>query len=226
MEQNDWSELKRSKLFSGIDEKELGAMISCLSAEKRKYKRGEYILRYGDPVGVIGLVTTGSVDVIKEDYWGNRNIVAVILPGQTFAESYACAGDVPLGVSVQAAQDSEMLFMNIQRILTTCSSACAFHARLIRNLVSLLAQKNLMMNEKLTYLAQRNTREKLLSYLSAESMRQHSSGFSIPFDRQQLADYLSVDRSAMSNELSKMRKEGILQYEKNHFLLLQPMEAE
>jgi CRP-like cAMP-binding protein len=224
MEQNDLPILKRSKLFSGIDDKEIKAMLSCLSAERKKYKKGEHILRYGDPVSWIGLVITGSVDVIKEDYWGNRNIVAAILPGQSFAESYACAGDIPLGVSVLTAQDSEILWMNIQKILTACSSACAFHARLIRNLVSLLASKNLMMNEKLTYLAQRSTREKLLSYLSAESMRQHVSSFSIPFDRQQLADYLSVDRSAMSNELSKMRKEGILQYDKNHFLLLQPMD--
>lgn len=226
MEQNDLSVWKRSKLFSGIDEKELGAMISCLSAERKKYKKGEYILRCGDSSGSIGLVTAGSVDVIKEDYWGNRNIVAAIGPGETFAESYACAGNVPLGVSVQAAQGSEILLMNIQKILTTCSSACTFHVRLIRNLVSLLASKNLMMNEKLNYLSQRSTREKLLAYLSAESMRQHASSFSIPFDRQQLADYLSVDRSAMSNELSKMRKEGILQYDKNHFLLLQSIDME
>lgn len=223
MEQTDLSALKRSKLFSGIDEKEIGVMLSCLSAERRKYKKWEYILRCGDSAGSVGLVMAGSVNVIQEDYWGNRNIVAAVPPGQSFAESYACAGNVPLGVSVQAAENSEVLLMNIQKILTTCSSACAFHARLIRNLASLLASKNLMMNEKLTFLTQRTTREKLLSYLSAESMRRHASSFSIPFDRQQLADFLSVDRSAMSNELSKMRKEGILQYSKNHFSLLQPV---
>lgn len=222
MNQHDLSALKRSKLFSGIDEKEIRAMLSCLSAERKQYKKGEYILRCGDSAALVGLVTAGSVNVIQEDYWGNRNIVAAVTPGQSFAESYACAGNVPLGVSVQAVEDSEVLLMNIQKILTTCSSACAFHARLIRNLASLLASKNLMMNEKLTFLTQRTTREKLLSYLSTESMRRHASSFSIPFDRQQLADFLSVDRSAMSNELSKMRKEGILQYSKNHFSLLQP----
>lgn len=222
MESSDLSVLKRSKLFSGIGEEEIRSMLTCLSAEKRKYKKGEYVLRFGDPVSAVGIVISGSVDVIKEDYWGNRNLVAAILPGQSFAESYACAGDVPLGVSVQASQASEVLLMNLQGILTTCSSACAFHTRLIRNLVSLLASKNLMMNEKLTFLTQRSTREKLLAYLSAESMRLHAPDFSIPFNRQQLADYLSVDRSAMSNELSKMQKEGILEYHKNHFLLRQP----
>lgn len=222
MEFGDLSVLKRSKLFSGIGEEEIKSMLTCLSAEKRKYKKGEYVLRFGDPVSYVGIVTSGSVDVIKEDYWGNRNLVAAILPGQSFAESYACAGNVPLGVSVQASQTSEILLMNLHGILTACSSACAFHARLIRNLVSLLASKNLMMNEKLTFLTQRSTREKLLAYLSAESMRLHAPGFSIPFDRQQLADYLSVDRCAMSNELSKMQKEGILEYHKNHFVLRQP----
>ncbi len=221
MEPDDLSALKRSRLFSGIGKEEIESMLTCLSAEKQSYKKGEYVLHFGDSVSAVGVVTSGSVDVIQEDYWGNRNLVAEILPGQTFAESYACAENVPLGVSVQAAQDAEVLLMNLQGLLTTCSSACAFHARLIRNLVSLLASKNLLMNEKLTYLTQRSTREKLLAYLSSESMRLHAPDFSIPFNRQQLADYLSVDRSAMSNELSKMQKEGVLEYRKNHFLLRQ-----
>ena len=220
-----FSVLKRSSLFAGIDEQEMKSMLSCLSAEQMTYSRGESVLRCGDTVSAVGLVLTGSVNVVKEDYWGNRNIVAAISPGRTFAESYACAGGAPLGVSVQAARDTEVLWLNLRKILTACSSACAFHARLIRNLVSLLASKNLLMNEKLTYLTQRTTKEKLLAYLSAESLRQNAADFSIPFDRQQLADYLSVDRSAMSNELSKMQKAGILRYEKNRFTLLQPMEA-
>lgn len=221
MKPGDLSALKRSKLFSGIGEEEIESMLTCLSAEKKSYQKGEYVLHFGDPVSSVGVVTSGSVDVIQEDYWGNRNLVAEILPGQTFAESYACAGNVPLGVSVQAAENAEVLLMNLQCLLTACSSACAFHTRLIRNLVSLLASKNLLMNEKLTYLTQRSTREKLLAYLSSESIRLHASDFSIPFNRQQLADYLSVDRSAMSSELSKMQKEGILEYRKNHFLLRQ-----
>jgi CRP-like cAMP-binding protein len=220
MEEKDSAVLRRSQLFSGIGEKEIAQMLGCLSAERRKYGKDEFVFRCGESVGSVGFVLSGGVNVVKEDYWGNRNIVAAVPPGETFAESYACAGGVPLGVSVQASQDSEVLLMDLRKILTVCSSACVFHARLVRNLVSLLASRNLLMNEKLTHLTQRSTREKLLSYLSAESARRHSPEFEIPFDRQELADYLSVDRSAMSNELSKMRAEGILEYRRNRFRLL------
>lgn len=215
-----YAAVKRSKLFGGIGEEELRSMLRCLSAEEREYRKAECVLRFGDKVDSIGLVLSGAVDVVREDCWGNRNIVAAVLPGQSFAESYACC--VPgaaLGVSVQAARDSEILFVNIRKVLTTCTSACAFHARLIRNLVSLLAAKNLSLNEKLTHLSQRSIREKLLSYLSSVSMERNSPVFDIPFDRQQLADYLSVDRSALSNELSKMKREGVLKFDRNHFSL-------
>lgn len=215
------SAVKSSQLFAGIDDEGIRAMLSCLLAEKRSYKKGETVLSSGVSVDCIGLVLSGSVNVIEEDYWGNRNIVTVVGPGQSFAESYACAGGASLEVRVEAAQDCNALFMNIRRILTTCTSACAFHTRLIQNLVSLLAYKNLLMNQKLTHMAQRSTREKLLSYLSAESAKRGSASFDIPLNRQQLADYLSVDRSAMSNELSKMSGEGILRFRKNHFTLLQ-----
>lgn len=224
MENIDLFLLKRSKLFNGTQEKEIAVMLSCLSAERKKYDRDSYILRLGEHVHLVGIVLSGRINIVKEDYWGNRNIVAAVKPGMSFAESYACAADIPLGVSVQAAVDAEVLWMDIRKILCTCSSACEFHNRLIQNLVSLLASKNLLMNEKLTFLAQRSTREKLLSYLSAESMRQGNAAFEIPFDRQQLADFLSVDRSAMSNELSKMRKDGIVEYSKNHFTLLHDIE--
>ena len=128
---------------------------------------------------------------------------------------------VTLGVSVVAAEASAVMFMNVRRVLTTCGSACEFHSRLVRNLLSVLAEKNLRFNDKLTHMTQRTTRQKLLSYLSAESLRQGASEFDIPFDRQQLADYLSVDRSAMSNELCRMRDEGLLGFRRNHFVLRQ-----
>jgi len=221
MKENDIAVLKHSNMFNGTDESEIKAMLSCLEAKRHEYEKGEYILRFGEDVSHIGILLSGRAEIIKEDYWGNRNIVAEVPPGRSFAESYVCAADAPLGVSVLAVKDSQVLFLSIQKILTTCSSACAFHARIIRNLVTLLAEGNLAMNDKLTYLSQRNTRQKLMSYLSAESLKRKSPDFKIPFDRQQLADYLSVDRSAMSNELSKMRREGILEYNKNHFILNQ-----
>ena len=167
------------------------------------------------------MVLSGSVHIVKEDFWGNRNIVTEIGPGQIFAESYACTPGAALGVSVVAAEAAAVMFMNVRRVLTTCSSACEFHSRLLRNLLSVLAEKNLRFNDKLTHMAQRTTRQKLLSYLSAESMRLGSPEFDITFNRQQLADYLSVDRSAMSGELSKMRDEGLLDFYKSHFRLRQ-----
>lgn len=224
MEKSELTLLKRATLFGNISGTEIESMLSCLSAERKLYKKGEQIYRFGDVVDSLGMVISGSVDVVREDYWGNRNIISVFAPGESFAESYACAG-TPLAVSVESESSSEVLLLDVHRILTVCSSVCSFHARLIQNLVALLAAKNLLINEKLGYVTQRNTREKLLSYLSAESQRQHSAGFDIPFNRQQLADYLSIDRSAMSNELSKMKHEGILDCDKKHFDLLRKIEV-
>ncbi len=211
--------LESSPLFHGISRDELEQMLPCLSAEIREYGRGEFLLLAGDETREIGLVLSGAVEVIKEDYWGNRNIMGKMETGDTFAESYACVPGVKLNVSVQAAEQTRVLFMDAQKISGTCASTCSFHERLTQNLMMLLASKNLYLNSKVNHMMQRTTREKLLSYLSAESVSLGSPSFDIPFNRQQLADYLSVDRSAMSNELCKMRDEGILEFEKNHFVL-------
>lgn len=216
---NFFDRLKEAKLFEGIQESDLRSMLDCLSAEKKQFQKGAFILSAGDRTVYLALVLSGRVIVLKEDYWGNANIVTEIGPGQTFAESYACVGNVPLAVSVQAEEDSEILYLNIRRVLTVCSSGCAFHQRLIRNLVSMLASKNLFLNEKMTHLTQRSTREKLLSYLTSESARQGSRKFEIPYNRQELADYLSVDRSAMSSELGKMKRDGLIDFRKNQFVL-------
>ena len=112
------------------------------------------------------------------------------------------------------------MFINIERILVTCSNNCPFHNKLIRNLMHDLAQKALMFHRKIDVISRRTTREKLLSYLNYEARRQGSGSFDIPFDRQGLADYLEVDRSGLSLEISKLRKEGILESRKNHFTLL------
>lgn len=207
--------IKSSRLFRDIDDGEIEAMLSCLSVSSREYAKNEFILRAGERSGSIGLVLAGAVHIIKEDFLGNRNIISEAQPGEIFAESYACVPGAPLGVSAAAAERSEVMFMDVSRVLTVCGSACAFHARLMRNLLAVLAEKNLQFSEKLTYMTQRSTRQKLLAYLSAESLRRGAREFEIPFNRQQLADYLSVDRSALSGELSKLRGEGLLDYRKN-----------
>lgn len=211
--------IEKSSIFRGIEGQEIEPMLKCLSATTSTYKKQEFILRNGDYATNVGMILAGSATIIQEDFWGNRNIITKICPSQLFAETYACNQGIPLHISVIASEPATVLYLDVNRVLTTCSSSCQFHNRLIRNLVSSLAQKNLLMNEKMLHMAQRTTREKLLSYLSAEAIEQGSSSFEIPYNRQQLADYLSVDRSAMSNELSKLQKEGTLTYTRNHFTL-------
>lgn len=169
----------------------------------------------------MGLVLEGAVHIIKEDFWGNRSIIARIGPGELFAEAFSCAEIPSLPVSAAAVTDCTVLSINYRKIITVCSHACVFHTRLIHNMLHILALKNQMLMDKLGYLTKRTTREKLLSYLSAQAVQTGSSRFFIPFDRQELADFLCVERSAMSAELSRLKKEGLLDYRKNEFTLNQ-----
>lgn len=213
--------IRSSQLFSGISEDELSAMLSCLNAEKKDFPKEAFVLRAGDTAESIGLVLAGSVLVIQEGIWGNRNILSKAGPGQTFAAAFACAPGSVLNVSVIAQTPVTMLFLNVKRILNVCPSACEHHSRIIRNLLGELAEKNLRFSEKLTHMGQRSTRAKLMSYFSAEAQRLGKYEFDIPFSRQQLADYLGVERSGLSLELGKMRTEGLLDFHKSHFVLYQ-----
>lgn len=211
--------LSGSPLFEGINVEHILSMLACLSPRRKAFERGAFILREGEATDAFGLVLAGRVHVTQEDFWGNRNLITDIAAGEIFAESYACSQGVPLGANVVAQEQTLVLFLNVRRALSACPAACSFHNALIRNLVALLAAKNLLMNEKLQHITHRSTREKLLSYLSAQSAKAGRHSFEIPFNRQQLADYLSVDRSAMSGELGKLRDEGILRFHRSHFEL-------
>lgn len=213
------SVLRTSGIFSGISEEETEKMLHCLEVRPETFQKDEYILRAGDLVEAFGVVITGKVLIIQEDFWGNRNILAAVGAGHCFAETFACSPGAVLNVSVIAETNVQVLFLNVKRILTTCPSTCSHHNRMIRNLLSELAEKNLRLNEKITHLGQRSRRAKILSYLSAEAQRHGSAEFDIAFSRQQLADYLSVDRSGLSMELSRMQEEGLLEYRKKHFVL-------
>ena len=211
--------IRSSQLFSGVSEEELTAMLSCLETRRESFPKDALLLRIGDTADAIGLVLSGSVLVIQEDIWGNRNILSKAGPGQTFAAAYACAPGSVLNVSVVAETAVTVLYLNIKRVLHVCSSACTHHNHIIRNLLGELAEKNLRFSEKLTHMGQRTTRAKLMSYFSAEAQRLGKYEFDIPFSRQQLADYLAVERSGLSLELGKMRDEGLLDFHKNHFVL-------
>lgn len=194
-------------------------MLSCLETREERFPKDTFLLRTGDTAESIGLVLSGSVLVVQEDIWGNRNILSKAGPGQTFAAAYACAPGSLLNVSVLAETPVTAMFLNVKRVLNVCPSACEHHSRIIRNLLGELAEKNLRFGEKLTHMGQRTTRAKLMSYFSAEAQRLGSYEFDIPFSRQQLADYLAVERSGLSLELGKMRSEGLLDFHKNHFIL-------
>ena len=207
-------------LYTSPSPRDCSSILHCVSAAKITRPRGSYIFRAGDSTEVMGLMLSGSTLVIQEDLWGHRNILSKCNTGDFFGEPYAATPGAILNISVVAEEDCEILLLNVKRLLTACPTACDHHQKLIRNLVSVLANKILLFNDKITHVSKRTTREKLLSYLSAESIRQSSLSFDIPFDRQQLADFLCVERAAMSAELSKLQKEGLLVTKRNHFQLL------
>ena len=211
--------IRSSSLFWGISETALAAMLSCLETREECFPKDTFLLRTGDTAESIGLVLSGSVLVVQEDIWGNRNILSKAGPGQTFGAAYACAPGSLLNVSVLAETPVTAMFLNVKRVLNVCPSACEHHSRIIRNLLGELAEKNLRFGEKLTHMGQRTTRAKLMSYFSAEAQRLGTYEFDIPFSRQQLADYLAVERSGLSLELGKMRSEGLLDFHKSHFIL-------
>ncbi len=212
--------LKRTKLFAGVGEDELEAMLGCLQARVETYKKGEYVYRQGEHMETLTVLVEGKLHVQKEDYWGNRSIINMVEVGEMIGEAFAAPNSGPLMNDVIAVENSTVIKFDVRRVLTVCSSACRFHAMVVQNLFFAISEKNRKLVQKLGHMAKRSTREKLLSYLSEEAKRQNSSAFTIPFNRQQLADFLSVDRSAMSNELSKMRDEGLILFEKNRFTLL------
>jgi CRP-like cAMP-binding protein len=211
--------LSQISLFRGIHPDELSGMLDCLNARKSAYKKRDILLLEGQAASSVGIVLSGKVQVVKEDFMGNRNMMAEISPGNLFAESFCCARTDRLPITVVSAAESEILWIDYQRVVSTCSLACKFHSRLIENMLSILASKNILLNQKIEHLARRTTRGKLLSYLSDQAAQHGSREFDIPFNRQELADYLCVDRSAMSSELCKLRDEGVLQFHLNHFLL-------
>ena len=212
--------LKNSPFFKGLTDNEILSVLHCVEAVKVSKEKDSYIFRASDSTQVMGLVLSGCVLIIQEDLWGHRNILSKCHAGDFFGEPYAASPGAVLNISVVADEDCEIVFLNIQKLLVTCPTACGHHQKLIRNLVSVLANKILILNDKITHVGKRTTREKLLSYLSAESIRHSSLSFDIPFDRQQLADYLCIDRAAMSTEISKLQKEGFIKTHRNHFEVL------
>ena len=212
--------LKNTQLFSGASDEDIEAMLGCLQARLCTYKKGEYVLREGERIERLMMLVKGELHIQRDDYWGNRSIISMVGVGEMFGEAYAAPESGPLLNDVLAVEDSAVIFLDIGKLLTVCPNGCKFHAMAVKNLFFAISEKNRKLVRKLGYMSRRTTREKLIAYLSEEAKRQNSGAFSIPFNRQQLADFLSVDRSAMSNELCRLRDDGLIEFEKNRFRLL------
>lgn len=212
--------LRKCPLFDQIADEDLIALLGCLGAKVLPFGKKETVMAEGEAARFIGIVLSGAVQIIRVDYFGNRSIVAEATPSELFGESFACAGVQAIPVDVVANEESEIMLIDCRRIMHACGNACAFHQQMIFNLMKDVATKNILFHQKIEITSKRTTREKLMTYLLLQAKRNNSNRFNIPFDRQELADYLEVERSGLSVEISKLRQEGILQSRKHYFELL------
>ncbi|WP_024752718.1 Crp/Fnr family transcriptional regulator [Treponema phagedenis] len=213
----DFFMLSNTILFRGITPEEIKNVLLCLGGKQKHFTKEETVYRAGEQVSALGIVLSGSVIIENNDVWGNKTVLDKLGIGKVFAETYACSEKETLMVDVVATEDTDILFLQTKPLLTLCPQTCAYHTKVIRNLVSLLAQKNLHLSHRMFYASSKSIRGRLLSYLSHQAAQNSSWEFTIPFNRQELADYLQVDRSALSNEISKMQKEGFFTVNKNQF---------
>ena len=212
--------IKKCPLFSSIAENDLLAMLNCLGARIVSFDKKYTIFAEGSPARHIGILLSGAVQMTQTDYYGNRSILISVSPGEVFAEAFACAEVPSMPVTAVAGEPCEVMLIECAHILNTCQNNCGVHQRLIYNLLKDLASKTVLFLQRIEITSKRTTREKLLTYLTLQAKKEGSNTFLIPFDRQELADYLEVDRSGLSAEISKLQKEGVLTSQKNRFVLL------
>ncbi len=211
--------LRQCLLFTGLSDQEILLSLDCIGSEVGSFPENSCLLRAGDTTGRIGLLLSGCAMVVQHDLWGNRTIITKLHPGDFFAEPYALLKQEPVRTDVLAEEPCEILNLEGDKLLNMCPTPCGHHSKILQNLVLILSKRTLEYQDKITHMSKRKTRDKLLSYLSEEAMRQGSVCIDIPYDRQQLADYLCVERSAMCVELSRLQQEGILTTQRCHFEL-------
>ena len=216
----DFSSLQNSSLFNGVSTKDMLKLCDCLCAKEKMFESGEFVFHAGDRVRFVYFIVSGSVHIINEDFWGNQSLIETMNRNVLFGEAYVFSKRENHIVSVVAAENCVILEISPDKLFEACANGCEGHTKLIRNTLGIVSEKVVRLTEKQRYIMRRTTREKLLSYLSVCARKEKKNTFSIPYSRQQLADYLCVDRSALSHELSKLQKQGMLQYRKNRFELL------
>ena len=212
--------LQKSPMFFDISEEDIRKICDCLSARERTIEKNSAVFRAGDEVNLIYLLLSGSLHITDEDFWGNRSIIEMMEKYTLFGEAYAFSSEEQHLVNVIAAEKSTILEMNPTHLFEPCPDICQCHGVLVKNIACILSRKVVRLTRKLGYVTQRSIREKILSYLSQCARQAHSSAFYIPYSRQQLADYLCVDRTSLSHELSRLHKLGIIKYRKNYFELI------
>lgn len=210
--------MKKFKIFSGIDEKETEKLLKRIGAYVKKYRKDEYILMAGQRAEAVCLVSYGSVNIIKEDIFGERHILTHMGEGSMFGESYAFSANADMQVSAVAAQDCKIIFIKAEKIIDISSPDDA-RLILLKNVIAAIAGQNIRLTGKIEHLSRRSIREKVMSYLSDESAAGSGNEIIIPYNRQELADYLAVDRSALSAELGRMRDDGLIEFERNRFTI-------
>ncbi len=220
MEMTDILEGVRSPLFDGISKQERGAMLGCIGYHIGSFKKGGIVALEGENLRHIGIVLSGSVDMVKEDFWGHKTMLLRIRKDEIFGETFACGEDNLSVVTFQVSEDAKILFLPFDRVMHSCTMACRFHHQLIENMVHIIANKNRDLMRKVEVVSRRSIREKLLTYLSIQAQAQGSRYFEIPLGRLELAEYLCVDRSALTRELAKMKDEGLLDFDRNCFRIL------
>ncbi|MBU3812562.1 MAG: Crp/Fnr family transcriptional regulator [Candidatus Niameybacter stercoravium] len=214
------SVLEKTRLFKNIEPSDLEKLINCLRGEVRKYESGTCIIALEQEVNHIGIVLEGQVEVVKENIAGDRNIIAMLEKSGMFAEGIVCTQKRLSPVTVRAKTKADVLMIPYEKIIITCGESCNFHSLLIHNMLMLLGEKNYALNHKIDFLILKGMREKLALYLLEEAKRNKSVAFNITLSRNDLAEYLNVSRSAMSRELSRMKEDGLIDYYKNSFKII------
>lgn len=214
--------MSQCPLFAGISQEELKSMLSCLDGKIIQTPKGSPVFLEGEPASFVGVVLSGKVQILRTDFYGNRSVLTVVSPGVLFGEAFACAGVETLPVSAMALENAGVLLLDCKRVLTSCPNACPFHKKLVQNLLRGIAQKNLILTQKIRCMSQKTTQEKLMEFLLEQAKQHGRAEFVIPYDRQALADYLGVERSAMSAEISKLKKAGRIDCSGSRFRVLIP----
>ena len=212
--------LRRCSLFEGISDSDLMPMMKCMGGSVKRFDKRENIFTEGEAAKCVGIMLSGGAQLVQVDYYGNRSILSEAGQGEVFAEAFACAEVRALPISAIANEPCDIMLINCDHILHTCHNGCGFHQQLIYNLMKDLASKTILFLQRIEVTAKRTTREKLMTFLALQARKAGSNAFTIPFDRQELADYLEVDRSGLSAEISKLQREGVLVSQKNRFTLL------